>query len=64
MSLAHEMNDHEILFVSDDESYAAVKELVTSHYRLATYPRKEIIDEIVKLEPDLVINDILEHSGE
>ena len=63
LSLAHEMNDHEILFVSDDESFAAVKELASSHYRLAIYPRNEIINGIIKLEPDLVINDILDTAA-
>lgn len=59
LSLAHEVTDHEVLFVSDSESSAAVNKLAGYDYWLGIYNKKDIVEKIVELKPDLVINDIL-----
>ncbi len=59
LSLAHEITDHEILFVSDTENTIAVNKLVSYDYWLEIYKPDKIIEKIIKLKPDMVINDIL-----
>jgi len=59
LSLAHEITDHEIIFVSDIEHTVAVNKLAGYDYRLDVYENNSIIEDIIKLKPDLVINDIL-----
>ena len=59
LSLAHEITDHEILFVSDIENTIAVNKLAGYEYWLGIYEKGEILDSIISLKPDLVINDIL-----
>ncbi len=60
LTLAHEITDHEVLFVCDEESEMVVKKLTGMEYRYEVFPKKGIIDEIIKLKPDLLINDILD----
>jgi len=62
LTLAHELIDHEIIFVADLESKQAVKDLVNRDYRIEVFDRYRIVDNIVNLKPDLVINDILNTS--
>jgi len=64
LSLAHEITDHEIRFVCDEQSRVAANKLAGYDYWLATYPANKLTDEIIKLQPDLVINDILDTSRE
>ncbi len=59
ISLAHEVTDHEILFVSDTSNRVAVNELAGYDYWLGIYDKKQVVNEIIALDPDLVINDIL-----
>ena len=59
LSLAHEITDHEILFVSDIENTVAVNKLAGYDYWLGIYEKSKIVDSIISLKPDLVINDIL-----
>ena len=59
LTLAHEITDHEVLFVCDEESEIVVKKLTGMEYRYEVFPKKGIINEIIKLQPDLLINDIL-----
>ena len=60
LSLAHEITDHEVLFVCDYNNKVAVKELASYNYWLGIYKSEKIIEEIINLKPDLVINDILD----
>ena len=59
LSLAHELHDHEILFVTDTDNQVAVETIVRRDYWLGVYPRDQVIDELIRLQPDLVINDVL-----
>ena len=59
LTLAHEITDHEIYFVCDEESRKAVTRLAGNDYWLGVYKENEIVDRILGLKPDLVINDIL-----
>jgi len=60
LSLAHEITDHEVLFVCDEESQVAVKKLAGSDYSYQIFSSDKIIEEIIGLNPDMVINDILD----
>ena len=62
LSLAHEITDHEIIFVTDNENEVAVNNIAGYDYRIDVVGRREIIDRIIELKPDLVINDILSTS--
>jgi spore coat polysaccharide biosynthesis predicted glycosyltransferase SpsG/CMP-N-acetylneuraminic acid synthetase len=64
LTLAHEIADHEIRFVCDIESSVAASKLAGYDYWLGVYDPKEIVDAIIALEPDLVINDILDTDAE
>ena len=59
LSLAHGMANQEILFVCDVDSGPVVKRLVGSAYWLGVYDKENIADEIISLNPDLVVNDVL-----
>jgi len=59
LSLAHEITDHEILFVSDTENSIAVNKLAGYDYWLGIYTPGQLVENIINLKPDLVINDIL-----
>lgn len=64
LSLAHEISDHEIMFVCDENSHIAVNKLAGYDYWQETYPKDKIIDSIIALRPDILINDILSTSRE
>lgn len=59
LSLAHGMVNQDILFVCDVGSEPVVKSLVGSAYWLGVYDTENIADKIISLNPDLVINDVL-----
>lgn len=60
LALAHEISDHEIRFVCDNDSKIATSKLAGYDYWLGIYPKEEIEDAIIGMKPDLVINDILD----
>ena len=64
LALANEITDHEIRFVCDEESGLAATKIAGYDYWLMTYPKEEIEDRIIEIEPDLVINDILDTEQE
>lgn len=64
LSLAHEITDHEIIFVSDTNNTMAVKKLAGYDYWVEIYEPTEVVQKIIDLKPDLVINDILSTSKE
>ncbi len=58
LTLAHEINDHEILFLCTRESELAVTNIVVRDY--PTFLQKgKLIEDVLELKPDLVINDFL-----
>jgi spore coat polysaccharide biosynthesis predicted glycosyltransferase SpsG/CMP-N-acetylneuraminic acid synthetase len=62
LTLAHEITDHEIIFVCEANSQIAIIKLEDFDYLLKVCKSDEIEDEIVALEPDLIINDVLDSS--
>ena len=60
LALAHEISDHEIRFVCDNDSKIATSKLAGYDYWLGTYSKEEIEDAIIGMKPDLIINDILD----
>ena len=64
LTLAHEITDHEIRFVCDTKSKMAADKLAGYDYWLGIYKPEEIEDQIIALEPDLVINDMLNTTPE
>ena len=59
LSLAHGMVNQDILFVCDVDSEPVVKKLVGSAYWLGVYDTANIADKIISLNPDLIVNDVL-----
>jgi len=59
LSIAREITDHEILFVSDNDNTVAVNKLAGYDYWLEIYDKDRVVENIISLKPDLVINDIL-----
>ncbi|SNB47013.1 cytidine 5'-phosphate N-acetylneuraminic acid synthetase [Geobacter sp. DSM 9736] len=59
LTLAHEITDHEIVFVCDERSSIATNTIAGYDYLVKTFPEEEIVDQIIDLQPDMVINDIL-----
>ena len=64
LTLAHEITDHEIRFVCEEKSRVAVAKLAGYDYWLGVYRSEEIEDQILALEPNLVVNDILDTSSD
>ncbi len=64
LTLAHEVTDHEVRFVCEQKSWGVVNQLAGYDYWLGVYGPEEIEDKIIKLKPDLVINDILDTQRE
>jgi len=57
LSLAHEINDHEILFVCNENDYLAVEKIASKDYKVIK--TSNVLETILELQPDLVINDCL-----
>jgi spore coat polysaccharide biosynthesis predicted glycosyltransferase SpsG/CMP-N-acetylneuraminic acid synthetase len=64
LTLAHEITDHEIRFVCEEKSKVAADRLAGYDYWLEICRPEEIEGQILALEPDLVINDILDSDPE
>lgn len=64
LTLAHEITDHEIRFVCDEASKVAVSKMAGYDYWLGIYDQDEMTERIIELQPDLVVNDILDTSAE
>ena len=60
LALAHEITDHEIIFVCDESYQIAVDKIASADYKVIS--TKDIQNTIINLEPDIVINDILNTS--
>jgi len=60
LTIAHEIIDHEIIFVSNLEDDLVVENIAGTDYLLRSYPQQDVVKNIISLKPDLVINDILD----
>ncbi len=57
LALAHEITDHEIIFVCDERYKMAVDKIASMDYRVVA--TDDTLQTIIELKPDLLINDIL-----
>jgi spore coat polysaccharide biosynthesis predicted glycosyltransferase SpsG len=62
LALAHDITDHEIIFICDEKSRLAVSQIAGLDYYVAVCPAQDLEEEILELQPDIVINDILDTS--
>ncbi len=58
LTLAHEIDDHEILFLCTENSEMAVKNIAERDYK-TVLQQNDLLSDVLALNPDLVINDIL-----
>lgn len=58
LTIAHEISDHRCMFLCTKESQLAVKKITEKDY-YTILQKDSLIDGVLKLKPDLVINDIL-----
>lgn len=64
LTLAHEIVDHEIIFVTENNNDFVINKLVEYNYKLEVFNSHEIEKEVIKLRPNLVINDFLDTHEE
>ena len=57
LSLAHEITDHEIIFVCDNKDELAVEKIASKDYKVI--PSSNVQQTLLKLHPNLLINDTL-----
>lgn len=62
--LANELTRHEVIFLCSEEDDLAQKIIQDNNYRLEITPRENLLQAIIALEPDMVINDILNTSAD
>jgi len=58
LALAHEITDHEIIFVCDEQYEIAVEKIALMDYKVIS--TSDTTQTIINLKPDLVINDVLD----
>ncbi len=57
LALAHEISDHEVIFVCDSVYEIAVERIAAKDYKVIATP--DPLQTIVELKPDMVVNDVL-----
>ena len=57
---SEEIQDKDVLFVCNTGSKDAVAKLLEGKYSFTDYPEHVIMQKIIEMEPDLVVNDILD----
>ena len=62
--IANDILDHKITFLVDKESQMAYDRIISRNYEVHIQEHENIIDDIKKLNPDLVINDVLDTAKE
>ena len=62
LALAHEITDHEIVFVCDEKYKLAVDKIASMDYKVIS--SSDVKKTIISLKPDVVINDILDTTKE
>jgi CMP-N-acetylneuraminic acid synthetase/spore coat polysaccharide biosynthesis predicted glycosyltransferase SpsG len=58
--LANEIIDHDIIFLVDKKSELAFKKIKSKNYKVFKQQKQNIIFDIKKINPDIIINDILD----
>lgn len=58
--LAHEIIDHEIIFLVDSESKLGFDKIKENNFKVIMQKNKDIIEDIQEVNPDLIINDVLD----
>ncbi len=64
LSIANEILEHRIIFLATKGSELALDKIMESNYEAHLQKEPLIIDDIIKLNPDIVINDILDTNEE
>ena len=59
LMLAHEITNHKISFVCTRESELAVESIARKDYKIVRQGNEELADTVLRMRPDLVVNDIL-----
>ena len=62
LSLAHDITDHEIVFICDERYELALNKIASMDYKVVT--SKNVESSILDLNPDMVINDVLNTTDE
>jgi CMP-N-acetylneuraminic acid synthetase len=62
LNVANEILDHEIIFLVDSKSEEAFNLIAKNNYKVYRQEQKELLDDIYKLDPDVIINDKLDTS--
>lgn len=57
LALAHEITDHEVIFVCDEQYKIAVDKIASMDYKVIS--TSDVLNTILKLHPNMVINDVL-----
>ena len=60
LQLATEMNNHNITFLVDKKSKMAFDKIKSYNYPVLKQSNKNILDDIKKINPDVIVNDILD----
>ncbi len=60
LQIANDILNHQISFLVDKESQMAYDKIASNNYPVILQEDEDIVDEIARLSPDLVINDILD----
>ncbi|MCM8527633.1 MAG: hypothetical protein NE327_14025, partial [Lentisphaeraceae bacterium] len=63
LAIAHEVSDHEIVIVIEKEQSEFIQQIAGEEYFILEYEKDEIEQSIIDLNPDLVINDILDSDA-
>jgi spore coat polysaccharide biosynthesis predicted glycosyltransferase SpsG len=63
LTLAHEINDHEIIFLCTEDEKLAVSKIAGRDYRIESVRRASLVKRIRELKPALVVNDCLNTSS-
>lgn len=64
LSIANEILQHKITFLVDRHSQLAYAKILEHNYKVHIQQAENIVDDIVKLQPDVVINDCLDTTAE
>lgn len=62
LTLAHEITEHEVIFLCTKESELALKNIASKDYQ-TLIQINDLATDVLQLKPDLVINDILDTSA-
>lgn len=63
LTLAHDITDHRVLFLCTKESELAVNRILEKDY-MTVLQSGTLLEDVLKMEPDLVVNDILDTDYE